>query len=368
VKTIIRAAALSGAVALALAACGSAPEDTPSSPGAGGSATDGGGEQSTDFKACMVSDFGGFDDNSFNQSGFEGLQRAVQDLGIQQATAESTDAGQYTTNVDSMIQAACDLIITVGFNLADTTAAAADANPDQHFALIDSGVDPARDNVKPLLFNTQEAAYLAGYVAAAMSTTGTVGTYGGQPYPSVTIFMDGFWDGVQKYNEDNGTQVKVVGWDKNNPGAGTFTETFDDVARGEEVTNQLIAQGADVILPVAGPVGEGTLSAAKAAGNVLVIGVDSDFYEQPKYEQYRDIILTSVMKEIGQSVYDTIETTADGSFSAEPYIGTLANGGVGLAPFHDLDAQVPDEVKSKVEELQQQIVDGTLEVTSPSQN
>jgi len=362
VKNIIRVAALSGAVALALAACGSAPEDEATTEPSGSAAA------STDFKACMVSDFGGFDDNSFNQSGKEGLDRAVSELGVESATAESTDAGQYKTNVDSMIQASCDLIVTVGFNLADTTAEAADANPDQHFALIDSGVDPARDNVKPLLFNTQEAAYLAGYVAAAMSKTGTVGTYGGQPYPSVTIFMDGFYDGVQKYNEDNGKTVKVLGWDKANPSGGTFSETFDDPSKGADITKQMIAQGADVILPVAGPVGEGTLTAAKEAGNVLVIGVDSDFFEQPKYAQYQDIILTSVIKQIGQSVFDTIQSTSEGSFSADPYIGTLKNEGVGIAPFHNLESQVPDDVKAKVEELQQQIIDGTLTVTSPSQN
>ncbi|GCD21218.1 BMP family ABC transporter substrate-binding protein [Cellulomonas sp. H30R-01] len=360
-KKIIRVAALGGAVALALAACGSAPEDTNETAGGGDTAA------ATDFKGCMVSDFGGFDDNSFNQSGIEGLERAVDELGIEQATAESTDAGQYKTNVDSMIQASCDLIITVGFNLADTTAEAADANPDQHFALIDSGVDPARDNVKPLLFNTQEAAYLAGYVAAAMSKTGAVGTFGGEPYPSVTIFMDGFYDGVQKYNEDNGTAVKVLGWDKTAQN-GTFTNTFEITAKGEEATNALIAQGADVILPVAGPVGEGALTAARAAGGVLVIGVDSDFWEQPKYAQYKDIILTSVLKQIGQSVFDTISATAEGEFDAEPYVGTLANEGVGLAPFHDLESSVPADVVTKIDELKQQIVDGDLTVESPSQN
>lgn len=355
-KRATQMAALAAVAALALAACGTAPEDSGT-----------GGEAAGDFKGCMVSDFGGFDDNSFNQSGFEGLTKAKDELGIQIAKAESTDAGQYTTNVDSMIQASCDLIITVGFNLADTTATAAEENPDQHFALIDSGVEPAMDNVKPLLFNTQEAAYLAGYVAAGMSQTGAVGTFGGEPYPSVTIFMDGFYDGVQKYNEDNGTDIKVLGWDKAAQN-GTFTNTFETTAKGEEATNALIAQGADVILPVAGPVGEGALTAARAHGGVLVVGVDSDFWEQPKYAQYKDIILTSVIKEIGQSVFDTVEMTKDGDFDATPYVGTLANGGVGLAPFHDLDGTVPAELKTKVDELKQQIVDGDIKVTSPSQN
>lgn len=361
-KKIIRVAALGGAVALALAACGSAPEESDSSTG-GGEGT----AAAADFTGCMVSDFGGFDDNSFNQSGREGLELAADELGIEAKLAESTDAGQYTTNIDSMVQAGCDLIITVGFNLADATAAAADAEPDQHFALIDSGVDPARDNVKPLLFNTQEASFLAGYVAASVSKTGKVATFGGMQFPSVTIFMDGFYDGVQQYNKDNGATVEVLGWDKDAQ-TGTFAETFELGGQGTAVSEALIAQGADVIMPVAGPVGEETMAAAKAAGNVYVIGVDSDAYEQPKYEQYKGLILTSVLKGIAASVHDTIQTTSDGSFSNEPYVGTLENDGVGIASFHDLESAVPADVVERVEELRQQIVDGDLVVESPSQN
>lgn len=361
-KKIIRVAALGGAVALALAACGSAPDEPGEATGGGDSTAAG-----ADFTGCMVSDFGGFDDNSFNQSGLAGLERAETELGIGTKTAESTDAGQYTTNIDSMVQAGCDLIITVGFNLADATAASADADPDQHFALIDSGVDPARDNVKPLLFNTQEAAFLAGYVAAAVSQTGKVATFGGMQFPSVTIFMDGFYDGVQQYNEDNGAAVEVLGWDKDAQ-AGTFAETFELGGQGTAVSEALIAQGADVILPVAGPVAEETLAAAQAAGNVYVIGVDSDAFEQPKYAQYQGIILTSVLKGISSAVFDTIASTVDGSFSSEPYVGTLENDGVGLAPFHDLESSVPADVVTKVDELRQQIVSGDLVVESPSQN
>lgn len=362
-KKIIRVAALGGAVALALAACGTAPEEP-------GGATDGGGESQaagTDFTGCMVSDFGGFDDNSFNQSGLAGLEKAQDELGIEGKTAESTDAGQYTTNIDSMVQAGCDLIVTVGFNLADATAAAADSDAEQHFALIDSAVDPARDNVKPLLFNTQEASFLAGYVAASVSKTGKVATFGGMQFPSVTIFMDGFYDGVMKYNEDNGKNVEVLGWDKAAQ-TGTFAETFELGGQGTAVSEALIAQGADVILPVAGPVAEETLAAAQAAGNVYVIGVDSDAYEMPKYAQYKGIILTSVLKGITSAVFDTFASTVDGEFSSDPYVGTLENDGVGIAPFHDLESVVPADVVTKVDDLREQIVSGDLVVESPSQN
>ena len=245
-KKIIRVAALGGAVALALAACGSAPDETAETPSGEGSAA-----AAADFTGCMVSDFGGFDDNSFNQSGLAGLERAESELGIDGKTAESTDAGQYNTNIDSMVQAGCDLIITVGFNLADATAAAADADAEQNFALIDSGVDPARDNVKPLLFNTQEASFLAGYVAAGVSKTGKVATFGGMQFPSVTIFMDGFYDGVQKYNEDNGTNVEVLGWNKDTQ-TGTFAETFANL-RLNEINDLRMPSSPLMITTIAAP-------------------------------------------------------------------------------------------------------------------
>lgn len=365
-KNKARIVAASAAFALLLAACADAPDDK--APATGGSDTTTSADapaEKVDFKGCMVSDFGGFDDNSFNESGFNGLKKAESDLGIEAATAESTDAGDYTGNVDSMVQANCDLIVTVGFNLADATAEAADADAEQHFALIDSGVDPARDNVKPLLFNTQEAAFLAGYLAAGMSETGVVATYGGEPYPSVTIFMDGFVDGVAKYNEDNDASVKALGWDKDAQD-GQFTNTFDEIGVGESTTEGFIANKADVILPVAGPVGEGSLSAASKHDGVSVIWVDSDGYMQDNLDKYKGLIMTSVMKEIGQSVFDVIEATASGSFSADPYVGTLENGGVSLAPFHDFEDKVPAELQTKIDDLKAQIVSGDLVVESPS--
>ena len=181
-KKIIRVAALGGAVALALAACGSAPEDN-ATPGASGSAS------SVDFKACMVSDAGGFDDKSFNQAGFEGLMKAKDELGITEAHVESSADTDYTPNIDSLVAENCNLIIGVGFLLEDPIQTAAEANPDIKFALVDSSFSDADfnpvtiDNAKPILFDTAQSAYLAGYVAAAQSTTGKVATFGGIQIP-----------------------------------------------------------------------------------------------------------------------------------------------------------------------------------------
>ncbi len=373
-KKSIFAVASGAVLALGLAACGAPPEAEGETAAPDSQETDGGGEGEGDaaagdgdFTACMVSDEGGFDDASFNESGFNGLKRAESELGIEIKWAESADPSDYPSNVDSQVQAGCDLIIGVGFALNDTISESAAANPDVMYALVDDVPEEGLENARALVFNTQEAGFLAGYLAAGMSETGTVATYGGMLFPSVTIFMDGFVDGVDHYNEAKGTDVKALGWDKEQQD-GSATGDFSNVENGYNTTKQFISQGADIILPVAGPVGSGSLKAASEEEGVSVIWVDADGYLQDANADTKQYILTSVMKGITQSVFDVIKDTVDGNFTSEPYVGTLENEGVGLAPFHDFEDQVSDELKSEIEDLREQIVSGELEVTSPSQN
>lgn len=350
---------LATVLSLGLAACGSAPTSSASS-------SEGSGTTS-DFKACMVSDEGGFDDQSFNQSGKEGLDRAGADFGIETVAVESKSAADYPTNVDSLIQQECNLIIGVGFNLADDMTKAAKQNPDVRFALIDAQFTEAGlPNAKPLIFNTAEAAYLAGYAAAGTTKTGKVATYGGQAIPTVQIFMEGFAKGVEKYNADNGASVQVLGWDPANPSGGSFVGDFSNTAKGQQLTEQFLSQGADIIMPVAGPVGQGTLAAVKAAGgdSDAIVWVDADGYLTTGKDGGAPYMLTSVIKEIGTAVYDTVDEAQRGAFSATPYVGTLGNQGVALAPYHDWDSKVSPELKTKIDELKKQIVDGTLDVST----
>ena len=350
---------LATVLSLGLAACGSAPTSSASS--SGGSGT------TSDFKACMVSDEVGFDDQSFNQSGKEGLDRAGADFGIETVAVESKSAADYPTNVDSLIQQECNLIIGVGFNLADDMTKAAKQNPDVRFALIDAQFTEAGlPNAKPLIFNTAEAAYLAGYAAAGTTKTGKVATYGGQAIPTVQIFMEGFAKGVEKYNADNGASVQVLGWDPANPSGGSFVGDFSNTAKGQQLTEQFLSQGADIIMPVAGPVGQGTLAAVKAAGgdSNAIVWVDADGYLTTGKDGGAPYMLTSVIKEIGTAVYDTVDEAQRGAFSATPDVGTLGNQGVALAPYHDWDSKVSPELKTKIDELKKQIVDGTLDVST----
>lgn len=358
-KKTYSALALGLAASLSLAACGSAPSDSSSS-AAGGS---------SNYKACMVSDEGGFDDRSFNQSGKEGLDRAKSELGVETLAVESNSDADYPTNIDSLIQQNCNVIIGVGFKLAEALGKAAQENPDVNFALIDSSFTDADgnplslDNAKPLIFNTAEAAYLAGYAAAGTTKTGTVATYGGLAIPTVQIFMEGFAQGVAKYNEDNGTNVSLLGWDTEAQN-GSFVGDFTDTAKGQQFTEQFLSQGADIIMPVAGPVGLGTLAAVQAAGSDSngIVWVDADGYNTTEGGQY---MVTSVVKEIGAAVFDTVKEGQEGNFTSAPYIGTIANKGVSIAPYHDWESKVPAEVKTKVEELAKQIGDGSLKVTTP---
>jgi basic membrane protein A len=330
-----------------------------------GATSETGGLPGEGLTGCMVTDVGGIDDKSFNATAYAGLSQADAELGIASSFLESQTADDYAPNIQTFVDQGCDLIVTVGFLLGDATAAAAEASPDQKFAIVDvdffdseAGEDITFDNVKELTFATDQAAFLAGYLAAGMTETGTVGTFGGINIPPVTIFMNGFAAGILKYNQDNGTDVELLGWD---PAAqdGTFTGDFENQDNGRNVTQDLIDEGADIILPVAGPVGLGAAAAAQEAG-AMMVWVDTDGCVSA--EEYCSLFLTSIMKNMNTAVFDSMGEVVDGSFTGGLYSGTLENGGVGLAPYHDFDGEVPQELKDAITELQAGIIDGSVSV------
>jgi len=344
------------AASTVLVACGDAPEESSSE----------GGESTSDFLPCIVSDAGGFDDKSFNQLGYEGVERAAEEIGSEFTDVESNSDADYAPNLEGLVAEGCDMIVAVGFALSAATVESATANPDLEYALIDDSADvdfdgeKDADNVKPLLYNTAEAAFMAGYAAADFSKTGVVGTYGGEPFPTVTIFMDGFKQGVEYYNEQKGTDVKVVGWDGEN---GTFTGGFLPNEKATNAAAQLLDQNADVLLPVGGPIYEGALTAiADSGADAVMIGTDADVFESDPRTQ--DLILTSILKGMDISTYETIVAAADGDFDGEPYIGTLDNDGVGLAPFHNFEGEVSDTVQGELDEIKAGIIDGSITVES----
>ena len=310
-----------------------------------------------DFKACMVSDSGGFDDKSFNQTALKGQNDAKVLLGVQTAQVESVGDSEYAGNLAKLIKAGCNEITTVGFKLGDATLDSAKKNKKVDYAIVDfaysdeSGKNTAPANVKGLVFDTKSASYLAGYLAAAKSESGKVGTFGGLPIPTVTDFMEGFRQGIEAYNAEEGKEVELLGWDGKD---GQFTEDFEDSAKGQQIGEQLIQQGADVIFPVAGPAGLGGLQAAQDA-DVRAIWVDTDGCVSA--EEYCDVLLTSVMKGMDLAVTEAIKASVEDKWTNDVYVGTLENNGVGLAP---LAGDVDDDLAGKIAELRKGLIDGSI--------
>jgi basic membrane protein A len=366
VKNTARIVALACVIALGAAACGNKPDEnagsTPSSPG---ETTTTAPPDNSDVKACMVSDSGGFNDKSFNQTSYKGLTDAVDQLGVSSAQVESQSDSDYKNNVNAMIQQHCNIIVTVGFKLGDVTEAAAKKNPNIDFAIVDYGYAKPTANLKGLGFNTAQSSFLAGYLAAGMTQTGTVGTFGGIKIPTVTIFMDGLWEGVQYYNKQNSADVKVLGWNEDTQ-KGSFTNDFEDKNKGAQMASTLTAQGADILFPVAGPDGLGALQVAQnSGGQINAIWVDTDGCVSAA--QYCDVLLSSVEKGMDVAVENAIKSTVDGNFNNKPYVGTLANGGTDLAPYHDWASKIPADLQQQIDQLKQDIMDGTVAVKSQAQ-
>jgi basic membrane protein A and related proteins len=364
------------AATTALAACGDAPSendgtDNEGSGSSGSSSEDasaGGEVTNTDFLPCIVSDAGGFDDKSFNQLSFEGLQAAAAELGTDYRDVESNSENDYGPNLTSLVDEGCNAIVTVGFALSAATVESATQNPDVEYILIDDAADNDFDgnkdaeNIKPLLYDTAQAAFLAGYVAADFSEAGKVGTYGGQPFPTVTIFMDGFRQGIEYYNEQKGTDVELIGWTGDDE-SGLFTGGFEANQAATNTATQLIDQGVDVILPVGGPIYQGALTAIADSGeDIAMIGVDADFYETDPNTQ--DVVLTSILKNMDVSTQEAVVAAGNDEFDPEAYVGTLENDGVGIAPFHNFEDQVSDTLQGELDEIKAGIIDGSIEVQS----
>jgi basic membrane protein A len=334
--------------AFVLVACAPAAPEEPEAP------------EAPAIKACQVTDTGGIDDKSFNATAWKGVEDAVAEFNVEGKFLESQQQSDYEKNLNAFIEEGCDLIIPVGFLLADATVAAAEANPDMLFSIIDVGWLEA-PNIQGQAFQTDEAAFMAGYLAAGVSKTGKLGTFGGIQIPTVTIFMDGFALGAAHYNEIHGTSVEVLGWDIGTQ-TGLFTNNFESLEDGRLMGEQLMDEGVDIIMPVAGPVGLGTAAAVQERGDAYIVGVDNDW--AVVNEAYADITLTSVMKFMDVTTFNAIKSVVDGTFEAGLIMGTLENGGVGLADYHELAGMVSADLQAEIDGLAAQIIAGEI-ATSP---
>jgi basic membrane protein A and related proteins len=384
-RSSTRLLSLGATAAILLAACSSgggaatgAPSVAPSTEPSAGASESAAASASTaanvDYTACVAFDTGGLGDKGFNDLAKKGLDDAKA-AGYKTFYSEAQGATDYAANIQRLIDQGCQTIITVGFNQAQATIDATLANPNISFGQVDNvwneaGPDftmgtaddsPFPPNFTGLDFQIDQAAMLAGYLAAGFSKSHKIGTYGGQQFPGVTRFMDGLYAGIKYYNEKKGTAVQLLGWDAKTQ-TGSFVggdNPWGDPAKGEQLAKTLLDQGVDIVHPVAGATGNGSIKAMLNAGK-WAIGVDTD--QAISLSEYAKAILTSAEKVIDVAVLDTINKNAGGDKGGENFIGTLENKGVRLSPFHDFDTQIDAGLKTEIDQLSADIASGTVKV------
>lgn len=307
-----------------------------------------------DLKVGMVSDVGGIDDASFNENTWAGLKKADDELKVCAQFIESQAQADYEKNITEFAEQNYDLIITVGFLLGDATQKMAGVYPDTKLAIVDNAYDPPIDNVQGIVFNVDEAAFPIGYLAAGWADLKDpgdpqIGYVAGMQIPPVEQFIVAYEAGANYYNQQKGKNVQVKG---------VYVGDFEAPDQGKIQGQSLIDEGVDVIFGCGGKTGNGGLTAAKENGK-WGVGVDVDQYNTLPNE--KDILITSVMKRLDNAVFTVVENTVNGQFGGGGvYVGTLENGGVGLAPYHDFEGQVPAELTQEVQTIIDGIKAGTI--------
>lgn len=300
-----------------------------------------------EVKVGLVTDVGGVNDGSFNQSAWEGLQKASEDLGIEVSYLESATDADYEPNIENFVDDEYDLIICVGYMLADACKAAAEENPDQKFAIIDDATNADLPNVTCLMFEQAQASYLVGYVAGLTTESNTVGFVLGMSTDTMNQFGYGYCAGVLDANAD----AKILQMNVN---------AFNDAATGKSDANSMITNGADVIFHAAGGSGLGVIEACDEANSetspVWAIGVDSD-----QSGLAPNTIITSAMKRVDNACYDVAEAILNGTLESGVITYDLSQGGVDIAATTD---NLSEDVVTAVNDVKAKIISG--EVTVPA--
>ena len=291
-------------------------------------------------KVLLVTDVGGINDQSFNASAWEGLTRAKAELGIQADYIESKTDADYETNLTMGVDDGYDLIIAVGWMMADTLTEVAAEYPDQKFAIIDNG--SVGDNVIGVNFATEQCSYLVGVIAATMTKTKNVGYVVGMISPLMDTFGVGYYAGVY----DTCPDCKIQSFNAN---------SYNDVAGGKAAALNMFTNGADIVYHAAGATGNGVIEAAKEQG-MYAIGVDQDqSYLAPEN------VISSAMKLVGNAVFSIVEDVINDNFEAGDKMYDLASGAVGIAPTQDL---LTEEALAAVNEATEKILSGEIVVAA----
>jgi basic membrane protein A len=311
-------------------------------------------QAATKQKVCVALDEAGINDKSFNQTSYDGA-KAAKAAGyassIQYLPAKS--GADYVPNVKNFVDQKCTLIIGIGFALGDAINASAKANPGIKYAIVDNGSGGA--NVKGITYNTNENSFLMGYLAAGMSKTKKVATYGGKPYGTVTIFMDGFARGVEYYNAVKGKSVQVLGWNTATQN-GEFLDSFDNTTKALATSLAFEQQGADWIFGVAGNMQSTTAANSLKSKKSVLVWVDSSVMATAP--QFGSVVPVSALKGLKEGVLATIKETYEGKFTNAQYVGTLKNKGVGYVITPSWKSKIPASLQKEITELGNDIADG----------
>ena len=307
------------------------------------------------FCVGLVTDVGKINDKSFNQSAWEGVQRAESELGATVQYIETADAKDYAKNIATFGDAGYDVIVTVGFNLGEATAAAAATYPEVDFIGVDQFQAETVDGVAGLNFPEDNAGFLVGALAAMMSQSHTIGAVcGTDAVPPVWRFGEGYKAGAAYADQQMGTTTNVQVVYHSDVG---FDKTFTDPEWGAATAKSMMDQGADAIFGCGGITGNGAITAAAQAG-AYAIGVDTDQYLTLPEAAPR--MLSSAMKLISPGVFELIQLSKDGNFPSGNYFGDA-----GFAPYHDLESEVSAEIKAKMEEINAGLLDGSITTNVP---
>lgn len=301
------------------------------------------------LKVGMVTDVGGVNDQSFNQSAWEGLQRTKKEMGIKVSYQESKQDADYPANLETLYDAKNDLIWGIGFKMADAILIAAKQNPKQKYAIIDYSYGAKTPpNVLGVMFKAEEGAFLAGYISAKMSKTGTLGFIGGMSVPIIHSFQYGFKAGAKYANP----KINILE---------QYAESFTDAAKGKAIANQMVGKGADVVFHAAGAVGDGVIEAVKEK-NKMAVGVDRDQnYLAPKN------VITSSMKRIDNAIFNVVADLNKGTFKGGTTIEYgLKDGAVDVAP--TTTKMVPSILLEDVAKLKKEIIAGKIKIPATEKN
>jgi basic membrane protein A len=309
----------------------------------------------TKQKVCVALDTAGINDKSFNQTSYEGA-KAAKAAGyastIEYLPAKS--GADYAPNIQKFVDKKCNLIIGIGYLLGDAVGAAAAKNPGINFALVDGWSGGA--NQKGITYSSNEQSFVVGYLAAGMSKTGTVATYGGMAIPTVTIFMEGFAKGVEYYNAANNKSVKVLGWDTKTKKATVTLGSFDDTTKALATSLSLEQQGADFIFPISGNMQATTAANSLKSGKSNVIWVDAAVMDTGK--QYASVTPFSALKGLKEGVLATVKEAYDGKFTNAVYVGTLKNKGVSYVITPSWSKKIPAKLQQEAKDLADAIASG----------